>query len=57
MGLAWLAINAVLRDNLSTSRAVKSFELERNRKLGTEEHEPDKAHSDHCDTYANDKQQ
>ena len=55
--LPWLAINAVHRDSLSTSRAVKSSELKRNRKRSTEKQEPDKGHSDHRDTYADDKQQ
>jgi len=49
MGSPWLAINAVHRDSLSTSRAVKSFELRRNPKLSTEKQEPDKGHSDHRD--------
>jgi hypothetical protein len=31
MGLAWLAINAVQRDNLPKSRAVKSSELKATR--------------------------
>ena len=57
MGLPWLAINAVHSDSLSTSRAVKSSELKRNPKLSTEKQEPDKGHSDHRDTYADDKQQ
>jgi hypothetical protein len=57
MGLSWLAINAVHRDNLSTSRAVKSSELKANPNLGTEEHEPDNGHSHHRDTYADDKRQ
>lgn len=55
MGLPCLAINAVHRDSLSTSRAVKSSELKR--KLSTEKQGPDKGHSDHRDTYADDKQQ
>jgi hypothetical protein len=57
MGLLWLAINAIHRDSLSTSRAVKSSELKRSPKLSTEKQEPDKGHSDHRDTYADDKQQ
>ena len=57
MGLPWLAINAVHSDSLSTSRAVKSSELKRSPKLSTEKPEPDKGHSDHRDTYADDKQQ
>ena len=55
--MPWLAINAVHRDSLSTSRAVKSSELKRNPKLSTEKQEPDKGNSDHRDTYADDKQQ
>jgi hypothetical protein len=53
MGLPWLAINAVHRDSLSTSRAVKSSELKRSPKLSTEKQELDKGHN----TYADDKQQ
>jgi hypothetical protein len=38
-------------------RTVKSPKLKRNPKLSTEKQEPDKGHSDHRDTYADDKQQ
>jgi hypothetical protein len=56
MGLARLAINAVRSDN-SPPNGPQIGLAKSNATLGTEENEPDNGHSEHSDTYADEKQQ